>query len=69
VPDPKDISGGQYPSVRVGSHIMYLDNEGWLHPTPAAAINEDMRKESDVTRGGSGGCNQDPSRAPGGDNR
>jgi len=48
---------------------MHIDATGGLHPTPAGAIGESMRIESDLSRGASGACGQDPARAPGGRKR
>lgn len=51
-------------AIVVGNTVMYPDLQGNLHPTPGQAINSNMRVESDFTRGGSGGCTQDPGKVP-----
>lgn len=53
-----------YPSVQVGGRTMYPDNQGFLHSTPSGAVSEDMRTETDMSRGASGGCGQDPDQVP-----
>lgn len=60
----KEPSGSKYPSIQVGKHTMYPDNIGGLHKDPSEAIAENMRSESDLSRGASGGCGQDPDLAP-----
>lgn len=54
----------QVPSVQVGNQTMYVDSQGGLHKEPSDAIAENMRVESDQSRGASGGCNQDPAKVP-----
>lgn len=49
----------RYPSVQVGFRTMFEDSQGNLHPTPQGAVSENMRVESDQSRGASGGCGQD----------
>ena len=50
--------------IQVGNTVMYPDLQGNLHPTANDAINSNQRVESDYSRGGSGGCNQDADRIP-----
>lgn len=38
MPDPRDTSGGQFPSVEVGGRLMYEDYHGGLHSTQREAI-------------------------------
>jgi len=63
LPDP---TGQQIPQgdIPVGGRIMYPDLQGNLHNTPGGAINSNQGIESDYSRGGSGGCNQDADRVP-----
>ncbi len=58
------MANNQVPSVKVGNGYMYQDNQGNLHKTADAAINENMRTESDYSRGAAGGCGQDPAKVP-----
>lgn len=50
--------------IQVGNTIQYPDLKGNLFPTPGQAINSNMGSESDLSRGGSGGCTQDPGKVP-----
>jgi len=65
-----DPPGGGYPGpippggISVGNTIRYPDLRGDLHRTPGDAINANQGMESDLSRGASGGCGQDPSRVP-----
>ncbi len=58
------MANNQVPSVQVGNTVMYPDNQGNLHTTPQGAISENMRTESDYSRGAAGGCSQDPAKVP-----
>ena len=51
-------------AIQVGNTVMYPDLQGNLHPTPGQAINSNMGIESDLSRGASGGCTQDPGKVP-----
>jgi hypothetical protein len=44
---------------------IYIDITGGIHLTPEGALSENQRLEGDFTRGASGGCPQDPSKATG----
>lgn len=50
--------------IRVGNGIQYPDIQGNLHSTPGEAIESNMGIESDLSRGGSGRCPQDPTKVP-----
>jgi len=52
--------------IRAGDRTMYPGLDGYLHPRPNDAINENQRIEGDFSRGASGGCNQDSRNIPGG---
>ena len=66
--DPKVPVGGssQLPAggIQVGNRVMYPDLLGNLHPVPGQAINSNQRVEGDLSRGSSGGCNQEASKVP-----
>ncbi len=59
-------SSGGYPSVTIGGKEYYPDNTGLLHSTVEGAISANQRMEPDLSRGASGGCGQDPSKASSG---
>lgn len=51
-------------AVQVGNTVGYPDSNGVIHSTPNAAINSNQVNESSLSRGGSGGCNQDSDSVP-----
>jgi len=53
-------------AIQIGKYIRYPDITGGLHTTAEGALTENQLKETDFSRGASGGCNQDPSKASGG---
>ncbi len=54
----------QVESIEVGGYTMYVDNQGGLHTEARDAIGENMRTESDYSRGAAGGCGQDTENIP-----
>lgn len=62
---PRPLGQPPLGGVHVGNGVGYPDSEGWIHPTPGQAVEENQRRESDQSRGGSGGCPQDPCQVPG----
>ncbi len=67
MPDPNDDQNVQpipQGGIQIGNRVMYPDLKGDLYPTPGAAINSNQGIESDYSRGGSGGCNQDADNVP-----
>jgi hypothetical protein len=61
-PQPPDPFSGMNPFP---DFDIYIDINGGIHLTPEGAISENQRIEADYTRGASGGCNQDPTKAKG----
>ncbi len=63
---PQGPRPGGYPpgGIRAGNRNMYPDLQGYLHPNPGEALNENQRIEGDFSRGTSGGCNQNPKNIP-----
>jgi len=58
---PNEVPPGAIPA---GNGWLYPDSQGGTHRSGEEAIRENQRIEGDQSRGGSGGCGQDPSRVP-----
>ena len=58
---PPQVPPGAIPA---GDGYLYPDNTGGTHRTAGDAIRENQRRESDQSRGASGGCGQDADNVP-----
>ncbi len=58
------MTNKQPPTVRVGGRTMYVDSKCDLHLSAQETISANMRAEGDLSRGVSGGCNQDAEKVP-----